>query len=353
LPPDNEKSERQPFEAHAQVWDTPMSREFQPQFHPAGFDAGLRKVLDDVRAGRWRSMRDLLEDCPTWGLRTSRSQVLGAAAAQGDAVEAWLQEEPHFNAVMMQARVEVERALNAHRAGQPGGGSLSDRARAACWQAARSWPADPVPWVALLALAQLDSADVRQRRPEHRMHPWEYMLPYGPWGLLREAQKRDPNNREAWHRMLQAIQAYRQNTYDFVRWVSTWAPEGSPLVMLPLHLYAEHYGEQRARGSLTPLYWTRDPVSHYTRRALDWWFVHADPASWSPVDLNHLAQALYSGGFTEGADKVFEAIGPFATPAPWKYVADAPQRWLEEFTRARRHYVPDPVGGPLHAGRHR
>ena len=109
-----------------------MSKELQPQFHPAGFDDALRPVLEDVRAGRWRSMRDLLEDCPTWGRRTSRSQVLAAAAADGDAVEAWLQEEPHFNAVMMQARVSVERALNARRAGQRDVGSLTDRARAAC-----------------------------------------------------------------------------------------------------------------------------------------------------------------------------------------------------------------------------
>ncbi|MCX5261791.1 hypothetical protein OOK27_48025 [Streptomyces canus] len=330
-----------------------MSKELQPQFHPAGFDDALRPVLEDVRAGRWRSMRDLLEDCPTWGRRTSRSQVLAAAAADGDAVEAWLQEEPHFNAVMMQARVSVERALNARRAGQRDVGSLTDRARAACWEAARGWPADPVPWVGLLTLAQLDSADVRQRRPEHRMHPWEYMLPYGPWGLLREVQQRDPGNREAWHRMLQALQAYRENAHDFVRWVQTWAPKGSPLVVLPLQLYAEHYGEQRARGSLTPLYWTRDPVSHYTRRALEWWFNHADPTEWSPVDLNHLAQALHSGGFPEGTGEVFEAIGPFATPAPWRYVADKPERWLEEFERSRRRYLPDSFEGPLYAGRRR
>lgn len=330
-----------------------MSGTFQPRFHPAGFDSALRPVLDDVRAGRWRSMRVLLEDCATWGLRTSRSQVLAAAAANGDAVEAWLQEDPHVNAVMMRARVLVERVLNAHRAGQRGVGSLADRARRACWEAARSWPEDPVPWVGLLALAQVDFPDAYQRRAEHRVGPWEYMLPYGPWGLLREVHDRDPGNREAWHRMLQAMQAYGENAHDFVRWVSTWAPAGSPLVLLPLYLHAEQYGKQRANGQLTPLYWTRDPVSHYTLRALAWWFPQADPTSWSPLDLNHLAQALHSGGFGEGAEEVFDAIGPFVTPVPWKYVADAPERWLEEFERARSRYVRDPATGPLHAGRRR
>lgn len=330
-----------------------MSGTFQPQFHPAGFDSGLRTVLDDVRAGRWRSMKALLQDCATWGLRTSRSQVLAAAAANGDAVEAWVQEDPHANAMMMQARVSVERALNAHRAGQRGVGSLADRARRACWEAARSWPEDPVPWVGLLALAQVDSPDVRERRPEHQMRSWEHMLPSGPWGLLHQVYVRDPGNREAWHRMFQAMQAYRANAHDFVRWVSSWAPAGSPLALLPLHLYAEEYGRQRASGQHMPLYWTSDPVSHYTGRALTWWFPHADPTSWSPLDLNHLAQALDSGGFTEGVDEVFEAIGPFVTPAPWKYVTDAPERWLEEFERARSRHVRDRATGPLHAGRRR
>ncbi|MGW0332264.1 hypothetical protein ACWD0J_10405 [Streptomyces sp. NPDC003011] len=330
-----------------------MSKEQQPQFHPAGFDGELRAVLDDLRAGRWRSMRDVLETCDSWALRTSRSQVLAAVAADGDAIEAWLQEQPqNCNAKMMHARVSVQRALNAHHAGQPGGASRADGARAACWEAARRWPADPVPWVALLALAKMDTPDLWRRRPEHQAPAWEYLLPRGPWGLLREAQQRDPNNREAWHRMLQALGAYRENAFDFVRWVVTWAPQGSPLVLLPLYLHSEHYGELRTQGALTTsLYWTRDPISYYTHRALHWWFAHADPASWLPPDLNHLGQALHSGGFTEGRE-VFEAIGPFATPVPWKYVADKPQRWLEEFTRARRRYLRDVPSGPLHEGRH-
>lgn len=330
-----------------------MSGALQPQFHPAGFDDALRGALDDVRAGRWRSMTGLLRGCPTWGVWTSRSQVLAAAAAQGDAVEAWLQEEPDATAVMMRARVMVQRALNAHRAGQRDGEVLADRARAACWEAARYWPDDPVPWVCLLALAQLDMPDVELRRPEHRMPSPEYMLPPGPWGLLHEADKRDPGSREAWHRMIQALRAYGENVYDVVRWICTWAPEGSPLLLLPLYLHAEHYGQQRARGALTPLYWTTDPISYYTKRALDRWFIYADRASWSPLDLNHMAQALFSSGLYVEAAAVFEAIGPFVTPEPWTHVADAPERWLEEFERARDRCRSTVAGRPLRAARRR
>ena len=130
-----------------QVRDMPMSAVLQPRFHPAGFDDALRTALDDVRAGRWRTTSELLRQCPTWGVRTARSQVLAAAAAQGDAVEAWLQEEPSADAMVMRARVMVQRALNAHRAGQRDAGVLADRGRAACWEAARYYPDDPVPWV--------------------------------------------------------------------------------------------------------------------------------------------------------------------------------------------------------------
>jgi hypothetical protein len=330
-----------------------MRGDLQPQFHPAGFDDELRTVLDDVRAGRWRSMSELLRDCPTWGVRTTRSQVLAVAAAQRDTVQAWLQEDPDANAVMMRARVRTQRALTAHRTGQRDRGKLADHARAACGEAVRNWPLDPVPWVCLLALAQLDWPELERRRPEHCLPSPERMLPPGPWGLLYEADQRDPGNREAWHRFVQAIQAYGQNAYDIGRWASSQAPDGSPLLLLPLYLHAEHYAQQQARGALPPLYWTSDPISYYTAQALERWFKHADRASWSPLDLNHLAQALYSGGRPAEAVEVFEAIGPFVTPEPWKHLAQARDRWLEEFEHARHRCLQVAMAGPPHATRRR
>lgn len=177
----------------------PMSAAVQPQFHPAGFDDALRTALEDLRAGRWRSTSELLRNCRTWGVRTARSQVLAAAvvAAHGDAVEAWLQEEPSADALMMRARVRVQEALGAHRAGERGVGLLVDRARSACGEAVRYGPADPVPWVCLLALAQLDWPEARQRRPEHRAQPRSSCCRPGrgvccmrPTGVIRAAVRR-------------------------------------------------------------------------------------------------------------------------------------------------------------------
>ncbi|MFG1667657.1 hypothetical protein [Streptomyces sp. Y7] len=326
---------------------------FQIRFHPAGFDDELRIVLEDVRAGRWRSMRALLAASDTWTARTTRSQVLAVAAATGDSVEAWGHETRDHHWLLMRARVLVQRALNAHRTRQPGAAAVAAQARVACSEAARSWLADPVPWVGLLALAQVDAEPLRRRRHEHRAPPWEPLLPNGPWGLLYEVYVRDPYNREGWHRMLQALTAYGENVNDFGRWVASWAPQGSPLALLPLYVYAEGYRQRREQDVLTPLYWTTDPVSHYTRRAQSWWFEHADPNTWSPLDLNHLAQALHSGGFTDTIGQVFQAIGPHATPIPWKYVASHPPQWQEEFARARRRHLPDPAPEPLQSGQRR
>ncbi|MFD5079610.1 hypothetical protein [Streptomyces sp. NPDC058371] len=320
----------------------------EPQYHPAGFDQELRAALEEVRAGRWRAMGDLLATTDSWELRTARSQVLAAAAAQGDAVEAWGREVLDHNWLMMWARVLVQRAINAHRAKERHAAALADKARAACRAATRYWPADPVPWVAQLALAQVDDVQLHWRRPEHRLPSAEPLLPHGPWGLLAEVCQRHPDNREGWHRMLQALTAYGEDVTDFGRWVASRAPQGSPLAVLPLYVYAQVCWRRQRAGAGTAMYWTTDPVSYYTSHARTWWFNHADRATWSPLDLNYLAQAMHSGGFTEGTAPVFEAIGECATPLPWRYVAADPHRWQEEFLRARRRHLrtPDPPDPP-------
>lgn len=91
--------------------------DFRPVYHPAGLDSELRVVLEEVRAGRWRAMAELLADTGTdWGRRTSRSQALATAAARSHVIREWLTEAPgSADAQMMRTRVMTERALHAHR----------------------------------------------------------------------------------------------------------------------------------------------------------------------------------------------------------------------------------------------
>ncbi|MEU9662686.1 hypothetical protein [Streptomyces chartreusis] len=309
--------------------------------HPAGCDEDLRLALEDILIGRWLSTKALLTSTRSWALRTSRTQVLAASAAKGDAIAAWCAEEPgDANALMMRARVMTHRVLAAHR-------STPDRhtlfaqvsaARAACEDAARRWPADPVPWVCMLALAQLDIDHRQWHRAEHWAKAPEAMLPRGPWALLWQVDRRDSPNREAYQRMLQCFQARGHGATDFARREASQAKPGSVLLTLPLYAFVEKYRAQIATGQVASTlgFWTSDQVQYYVELARDGWFAHiTDWSTCSLVDLNYLAYTLTACG-QPGAAEVFEAIGSFATPAPWQAVAES-RWWQDEFRQARKY----------------
>ncbi|MFF5169244.1 hypothetical protein ACFY25_26665 [[Kitasatospora] papulosa] len=315
--------------------------DFRPVYHPAGHDHALRVALQDLRTGRWLAMRDLLENTPDWASWTQRTQVLAAVAAGSDTVQAWLAEEPRsVAAAVMHARVRVERAVRAHREKHPSAQQLWQEAWEGCRSAAHASPADPVPWVCLLALSQLDEG---QRLEEHRLLPPGPMLFPGPWGLLAEADKRDPFNREAYHRMLQFVYARRASgtlseAVNFVQWAASSAPEGSALHVLPLYVRVERYRREHDHERALDLHWVTEDGERDARRALDIWFVAADPPARSLLDLNHLAHALWGSlRFTDAA-QVFRAMGPYYTSVPWAHRTRTPQDPAgaeEVFLRAR------------------
>ncbi|NGO70301.1 hypothetical protein [Streptomyces boncukensis] len=322
--------------------------EFRPRYHPSGFDGPLRSVLEDLRAGRWLSMRELLAGTgDDWELRTARTQVLGAVAAGSDVVETWLTEQPESaEARLMHARVAVERAERARRVNHREAAPLEAEAREACLTAAGITPEDPVPWVCLLALSPLDP---RQVRAEHQQPPPEPMLPYGPWGLLQRVRERDRYNREAFHRVLHFLHVRSGGSpaegIDFARWVASWAPGGSALLVVPLYAQVEHLRRQRAQGLKVPLSrprWSGDPAVWDAERALEKWFTRAPPERRSLLDLNYLAHALWAAVRFREAARVFEALGPYATRLPWAYLtddADQPELAVRQFVRARAHVL--------------
>lgn len=317
--------------------------EFRPEFHPAGLDKELRVALEELRVGRWVPVRDLLARTGArCGLRTSRSQVLAAAAARSHAIREWLEEEPNSaDGLMMRARVSTERALHAHRKGHHSAPALAVQAREAAVVAARAASADPVPWVCRLALAQMDT---RQEAAEHRIRPPEVLLPTAPWGLLNEVYKRDKYNREAYHRVLRFLLCVQGGSpaagLHFTHWVGSWVPEesASALLVLPLYAYAEHYRDKRKRGrydAIGRMQWTREPLSLDVGRALRSWFEHAPLVEMSVLDLNHLAHALWADQKYDQAARVFDVVGTNATGQPWAYVASDPGAAEAEFLRAR------------------
>ncbi|MET8288358.1 hypothetical protein ABZV80_24315 [Streptomyces sp. NPDC005132] len=322
--------------------------------HSAGRDHELRLAMEDLQMDRWLSARQLLRTTGTnWGLRTARSQVLAVGAAQSHAIEAWRQEEPEsVNAVMMWARVLTQRALRAFRDGVRG----DDLRRAtyvanqACRTAAIMWPADPVPGVCLLALAQTDVDRLWPHDPLNWVEHRDGFLPPGPWTLLNWVHARDPYNREAYHRTLQVLQARGTGDLDFALWVASTAPEGAAVTLLPLYAFVDRYRRSIACGRTASViaFWATEDKAHYARRGLEWWFNAPTPTTGaaaaghgqqllevrSLADLHYLAHALTATGVGHAAD-VFAAIGPYATPAPWAYVGTNPDWWMDDFRSAR------------------
>ncbi|RSS56889.1 hypothetical protein [Streptomyces sp. WAC01280] len=313
---------------------------FRPVYHPAGHDHALRGAVQDLRTGRWVAMARLLDETSGWDGWTRRTQVLAAVAAGTDVVHTWRTEQPgSIAATVMHSRVAVERAVRAHRAGHARTRELWQEAWTACREAAELAPADPVPWVGLLALAALDG---RQRMAEHRLSPPAPMLAPGPWGLLAEAEKRDPYNREAHHRMLQFVYARSpgplSEAVNYAQWAATSAPVGSALHALPLYVRVERYRRERGHERALDLHWVAEDAIRDAERALDAWFLFCATEEASLLDLNHLAHALYGALRFDDAARVFKALGPYYATLPWAYRTDRPDdRALAEdlFLRAR------------------
>ncbi|MEU7006378.1 hypothetical protein [Streptomyces sp. NPDC046332] len=313
---------------------------FRPVYHPAGHDHALRHAVQDLRTGRWVSTARLLDETSGWADWTRRTQVLATVAASGDVVRTWRTERPDsVSATVMHARVAVERAVRAHRGGHPRTRELWQEAWTACREASERAPADPVPWICLLALAALDD---RQRMAEHRLTPPAPLLPPGPWGLLAEVDRRDPQNREAHHRMLQFLYARHTGSLseavNYAQWAAVSAPTGSALHALPLYVRVERYRRDRGHRHALDLHWVAEDALRDAQRALHHWFLFCATAEASLLDLNHLAHALYGAqNFTDAA-RVFEALGPYYTVLPWAYRTDRPDdRDLatDMFVRAR------------------
>ncbi|AQS66371.1 hypothetical protein [Streptomyces pactum] len=313
----------------------------QPAYDPAGHDTALRSALQEVRAGRWMSMRALLEQTASWSAWTRRTQVLATSAAGTDVVRAWLAEEPDsVAAAVMHTRVVVERALRAHRESHPRTRELWPLAWHACDAATRVAPYDPVPWVCLLALARLDE---EQRWAEHRAAPPEPMLPPGPWGLLAEAGKRDPYNREAHHRMLQFLyprggSERLARAAGFAQWAAGSAPPGSALHVLPLYVRVERYRRSGGREAALDLHWVAEDATREARQAFHSWFTLTQDDERSLLDMNHLAHALWGALRFPEAAQVFDALGPYWTPLPWASRAaggGGSQQPVEIFLQAR------------------
>ncbi|MER7668150.1 hypothetical protein ABTY61_06750 [Kitasatospora sp. NPDC096128] len=264
-----------------------------------------------------------------WPVWTARSQVLAAVASRTDVLDHWRAEAADsVGLVTLLARAAVERALMA--SAQPTDprtvARLEHSARELCWEAAATLTDDPVPWICLLALAQLDPG---QSRPEHRVPAPDQLLPPGPWGLLAQARRADPWNREAFHRMLRVWLARGSSgtATEFLAAFLPGAPAGAPLHALPLYAFVDQY-----RRTADQLLWTKNERirAAVLRAYQNWRAAPGEQGRWPVLDESHLAHALWAARRPADAAEVFAAMAPFVSSQPWVSVGDRPDELFRQ-----------------------
>ncbi|MFI7011068.1 hypothetical protein [Streptomyces sp. NPDC050145] len=292
-----------------------------PDYDPAFGDRALADGRQDMLLGRWEGARDLLARTPgDWDRRAHRIRLLADAAAGRRTVDLWQASEPHNpDAAVLRAETEVMRMFAAARAGEDTGAARLDSAAWLCHRAAALAPADPYPWVSLVALGRLYPGG----HPD--MHAW--------W---KELLARDPYHREGHHQALRFLSARWHGSYgqalNFAWDAAAYTPNGSPLAVLTQVARAEHYRHRVAeegRGSLgLSHHWSDEQARRDLTTALDKWITHRVPGAQDVADLNHLAHGLTKAGLTERLGEVFQLLDNRATDVPWSYTGDPDEQYI-------------------------
>ncbi|MZE78994.1 hypothetical protein [Streptomyces xinghaiensis] len=285
-------------------------------FDPALDDTELAGVRDALVQGRWGESRTLLARTGRdWDRRGHRLVVLGMEPNSAAWAEEWRLAEPDsVDAAALYACAKVFRALR--------GKEDPAAAREVCRAAARMYPADPSPWLALLILARHTGTDEErlqifdQVRGRHREHHHAHHLMTACLAEHQQGDRDDPFH----------------EVYDFAAWAAEQAPADSPLCALPVIAHTERY-RVLAHAGIEP----RDPTrsGHWKSRrarqvmkaAFDWWLEWGyEEHPRRLVDLNFLAHAKYHEGRPWEAAALFHRIGRHATKEPWSYPDRDPRK---------------------------
>jgi len=321
---------------------------------PVGADSDLRAAQEDLKIGRYSAARDLLvRTGPNWSLLARRCQLLLADPGAHGVIKMWRDEEPHSrHASALWARALTQGALQLYREGRAADvvGRTAGMAHKEWKWAEALWPESPEPWNGRLQLTRLPY-DPRHFDPywERRKAPWDRLDDFemhlsGPWPLWAEANRRHPGDRDAHHRMREYFLHHSGAvpSFQYSQWIVSGSRPHTELLMLPLYALMDLYRERHGSGQRGALgFWQTDQVRHFAMRAFQEWFSPIPSAEYpwlSNWDLNHLAHALVSCGESGPAKRVFNALGPYATPQPWKDVNDSlgrSQNWTDEFLRIR------------------
>lgn len=279
--------------------------------------------------GRWEAARDLLEATgQDWDRRIFRLQVLAHGAVSLRWAETWANaERTSPDALAMLAHVQALRSIVV---GPEDGRALLEQAWRTCHEAAEAWPADPSPWVVLMALLRVHCPD-----RETLSEVWQ------------EVRARDPYNREAHHELLTYVFGCNHGSatemHDWAYELTSSAPRGTPIPVLLLVAHAESHRirmEQNSRSYGLIIHpWLDCP--DIDRVLNGWWRYRApQPHAHFMDDANYLAHALSYANRHAEAFEVFDAIGRYAARLPWAYCGDPTQLFLRHRGWAQKAIVP-------------
>ncbi|KNE84230.1 MULTISPECIES: hypothetical protein [Streptomyces] len=293
-----------------------------PRLAPELDDAELGRVLRALPGGAagagpqdilMARAEQLLRDAGTdWDRRGHRVTVLAGAAPS--LARRWRLRDPgSADALVLHAWADV---LNGRLTGR-----LDDTAATldTCRRAADAAPADPTPWVALLAALCVE------RRTSAALAPvWE------------EIAARDPWNRDAYLTVFVHLSPDGQGSQaaqrEFLDDVLAVMPPHMPPVCLPLAAAVGQYHRELGGGGLRALlaarHWEQPQNACPLDRAAAQWLRpgylrHAARVA----DLNLLAYALAVAGRTEEAGRAFEATENLVCPWPWRHEGDPVERY--------------------------
>ncbi|MGW4203980.1 hypothetical protein [Streptomyces sp. NPDC004726] len=298
-------------------------------------DDDLHRTLTDIRPSHqlhglgadrsrqaWLPAADLLRATgQDWDRRVHRSFAI-ASVLPPSVAERWVTSVPGDpDALVVQACVRAVRARSGSR-------PAVDQAQRDCVRAARTYPEDPTPLIALLGLMRSRGAPIRHASP-----------------VWAEIIARAPGNRAAHHEVLGYLSPRGQGSVAdmtiFARRAASGAPEGSPLVLLPLAARAEHFAHRMGAGGQAALgaglIWS-DPGAAYDIDValLRWFRAPAVPHAEMMADLNILAFSLIAARRLEEADTVFRRIGPHMTMHPWEALPNPKAAFLYWMSNTRR-----------------
>jgi len=327
--------------------------------HLAQDDLELRAAWDAARAGDPGPARELMATTRAdpdrraryvWVFGESTTATPWAAtpsdperfAGPVDTTAAWTdrweQAEPENpDAVLVRARSLIMRAWEVRGSGWAryvGANAAEEFQRLLLMalpltdRAATLAPDDPTPWAQRLLLAtalgahreafERTWAEVVARNPAHReAHNFKLMY------LCRK-----------WH-------GSHEEMFAFARQAADAAPDGSPLLVLPVQARAEWAMSECSNNTTlrnimaVNEVWRNDPgLRAELDRAVNRWF--AAPARKHAMwyhDLNYLAYGLVKANRYAEAKPVFTAIGPYMEEIPWGWIGVNDRK---EFLNARR-----------------